>query len=151
VGPTNGVKTSIHSSNSFVQPNKKEGRSHSNPIFSTKHEKGRSCPQNEGRLCSAPVAPQPNTRLLLGNMAFGRVSSRSARIANFEPSIRRGFVMCSKDLAGTLTLLEPCVYCSHVLTCPRSAQRYGASTPKVRIDQGPPLVEEGPVLNGKGQ
>jgi hypothetical protein len=40
----------------------KEGQSHSNPTFLTKHEKGWSRPQNEGRLHSTPAALQPNTR-----------------------------------------------------------------------------------------
>jgi hypothetical protein len=74
---------------------------------------------------------------LLGNMTFGSVSSRSAGIANFEPSIRRGFGTCNDDLARTLTLLEAHEYCSQVLTCPRLVRHYGASAPKVRIDQDP--------------
>jgi hypothetical protein len=49
----------------FVPPTKqKKGRSHSNPTFATKHEKGWSRPQNEGRLHSAPAALQPNTRCI---------------------------------------------------------------------------------------
>jgi hypothetical protein len=76
-------------------------------------------------------------RGVLGNMAFASVPSRPAGIANFEPSIRRGFGRCNDDLTGMLTLLEAHKYCSQVLTCPLLVRHYGASAPKVRIDQEP--------------
>jgi hypothetical protein len=63
VGPTNGVKLVSPSISHSSNQTKKKGQSHSNPTFRTKHEKGWSRPQNEGRLRSAPLALQPNTRL----------------------------------------------------------------------------------------
>jgi hypothetical protein len=88
--------------------------------------------------------------LVLGNMAFRSVPSWPAGIANFEPSIQRGFSRCNDDLMGSLTLLEAHEYCSQVLTCPRLLQHYRALAPKVQIDQEPPLVKKAPVLNVEG-
>jgi hypothetical protein len=44
-------------------------------------------------------------------MAFGSILSRPAWVANFEPSVRKGFGVLNDDLTGMLTLLEACECC----------------------------------------
>jgi hypothetical protein len=69
---------------------------------------------------------------------------------DFELSVPRGFGTCEKDLSGALTLLESHVYCSQVLTCPRLVRHYGASAPKVRIDQGSRSLRRHRCYTGRG-
>jgi hypothetical protein len=88
--------------------------------------------------------------LIVGEHGLRKRSSRSAGIANFEPPVRRGFSICNKDLAGTLTWFEPHVYCSQVSACLRLVRHCGASAPKVQIDQGPQSLRRYRRRTGRG-
>jgi hypothetical protein len=87
---------------------------------------------------------------VLGNMAFGSILSRPTWIADFEPSVRRGFGMLNDDLTGTLTLLEAreCCFAGADLPAVGSASR-GFSA-EGADQSGAPLVDKAPALDGDG-
>jgi hypothetical protein len=61
---TNGVMLSSIPDFQSLHPNKSWNELNPNPKTWTKLGKGRSRPQNKGRLRTAPLALQPNTRLV---------------------------------------------------------------------------------------